>query len=160
MNQAVPLKIPKYTLEVDVRSARGVERKLSVYVAEALTVDGRSERLQDIFASRKFIPVRADGKLELIAVAHIDWIRLDLIGALDELDPQAEQEQGASAAVVQIELLDGAIIEGGVRWFLPVTMRRVADYFATAPCWVPVRTPDFLYLVNRDRIARVIPVEG
>jgi hypothetical protein len=158
--QATQLKIAKYMLEVEVRDSVGREKKAAVYVAEEMTVDGRSERLQDIFDNRKFVPLRIEGQLELVSAAHLSWIRLDLIGALDELDPQAEQESGASSATVKIELEDGSLILGGVRWFLPASMRRVADYFQTAPRWIPVRTSDFLYLVNRDRIVRVVPVEG
>lgn len=158
--QATQLKIPKYTVEVDLRSIRGAVGKASVFVAESMTVDGRSERVQDIFDTRRFIPIRTEGgRLELISTAHVSWIRLDLISALDELDPQAEYEAGAAAAAVKVELEDGSVLEGGVRYFMPAGMRRVQDYFSTAPRWVPVRTPDFLYLVNRDRIVRVVPLE-
>jgi hypothetical protein len=158
--QAAQLKIPKYTVEVDIKSSRGVEFKVAVYVAEEMTVDGRSERLQDIFTSRKYVPVRVEGKHELINTAHVEWLRIDLISALDELDPQAEQELNAVSAGVKIELEDGSLIEGGLRYFLPIGMRRVGDYFETAPPWIPVRTPDHLYLINRDRIVRVVPAEG
>lgn len=159
--QATQLKIPKYTVDVDIRSSRGAVSKAAVFVAESMTVDGRSERVQDIFDTRRFVPIRTEGgRLELISVNHVTWIRLDLITALDELDPQAEDEAGASAATVKVELEDGSMLEGGVRYFLPPSMRRVGDYFSTAPRWVPIRTPDFLYLVNRDRIVRVVPLAG
>jgi hypothetical protein len=157
--QAAEHKIQKYTLEIEIRSSRGTESKVAVYVAEEMTVDGRSERLQDIFDAH-YVPVLADGKLELWSTAHVEWIRLDVLAALDELDPQAEQAANASSARVKIELEDGSIIEGGIRYYLPAGMRRVGDYFQTAPRWIPVRTEDFVYLINRDRIVRVMPVEG
>jgi hypothetical protein len=158
--QATQLKIQKYTLDVDIRSTRGVELTASVYVAEEMNADGRSERLQDIFDTDRFVPLRIDGKLELFSPAHLVWIRLDLLSALDELDPQAEQAVNSSSAHVIVELEDGSRIEGGVRYYMPAGARRVADYFQTAPRWIPVRTEAFVYLINRDRIVRVVPVEG
>lgn len=154
------LKIPKYTVEVELKSFTGGSKSSSIYVAEELTVDGRSERLQDIFSTRRFVPVRVHGELELVSAAHVLWLRLDLIGALDELDPQAEQGLGASCAKVQVSLEDESVVEGSLRYYMPAGNRRVADYLDLAPRWIPVRTDDHLYLINRDRIVRVVPVEA
>jgi hypothetical protein len=153
------LKIPKYTVEVELKSSIGVEKRAAIFVAEELTDDLRSERLQDIF-TRRFVPVRIEGKLELFASAHVMWLRLDLIGALDELDPQAEQGLGASCTKVQVELEDQSCVEGLLRYYMPAGNRRVADYLELAPRWIPVSTDDYVYLINRDRIVRVVPVEG
>jgi hypothetical protein len=160
MEAAALLKIPKYTVDVEVKTSNGEQKHIGVYVAEELTVDGRSERLQDIFDTRRFVPVQTDSGFELYSSSHVTWLRLDLIGALDELDPQAEQAFGASSVAVSIELEDGAKLRGTVRYYMPPGMRRMADYLQTASRWIPLRTADHLYLVNRDRVVRVVPMEG
>jgi hypothetical protein len=160
MQTAALLKIAKYTVEVEIRTSRGEEKKVGVFVAEELTVDGRSERLQDILDTRKFVPVQSDSGVELYSSAHIDWLRLDVMDGLDELDPQAERGLGASSVVAELELEDGSVLEGLIRYYMPPGMRRLADFLQTTARWIPLRTSEHLYLVNRDRIVRVVPVEA
>lgn len=160
MQPGSSLKIQKSTVEVDLRNARGEVRRVEVYVTDGLMQDGRGERLQDIFRARPFIPVRYDKKLEFISGRHVTWIRMDLISALDELDPEAEQAEDSVAAEVRIELGDGSFLDGRVRYFLPSGRRRIVDYLASLPAWLPLRTDESLYLINRDRVMRVIPLDG
>lgn len=154
-----PLRIAKSTVDVEVRDTRGEVRRVQVYVTDGIVQDGRGERLQDIFRARPFIPVRYGKKLEFISGNHLSWIRMDVISALDELDPEAEQTDGSVFASVRMQLEDGSFIDGGLRYFLPQPSRRLVDYLTVLPQWVPLRTAEWLYLINRQRVVRVIPLD-
>ena len=54
-------------------------------------------------------------------------------------------------------LEDHAAYAGGVRYFMPPAFRRVSDYLESLEPFFPVRTPDFLYLVNRNALAAISP---
>lgn len=151
------LKISKYTVDVEVRDVRGEERQVQLYLSENLGTDGRPERFQDVLLERRFIPVQHGGKVEMVSVHHALWFRVDLFRGFDDLDPQAET--AGCEADVRLDLDDGSSIEGVLRWYMPQGSRRLVDYLATLPEWVPMRTPEWLYLVNRDCILRVVPIE-
>lgn len=160
MNAPAPnLRIDKEIVQVDVADATGRERRLDVFVKQDLTVEGGTERLQDVFAARRFIPVRDGSVLELLSAAHVVYFKLDLIAALDELDPEVEHATGSKSLRVRADLEQGPSIEGVIRYFMPPGHNRLVDYLATAPRWVLVRTPDWIYFINRDRVRRVVPLE-
>lgn len=160
MQAPASLKINKYTVDVDVHTVRGEVLSIQVYLAEEVHEQGTHERLQDVFQARPFIPVRREGRVEMLSVAHVCWFRIDPIGGFDELDPEIEAESGSVNAPVRLELDDGTSVEGAFRYFMPPGRRRLVDYLSELPRWVTLRTPEWLYLVSRDRILRVIPTEG
>jgi hypothetical protein len=159
MQAAASLKITKYTVEVDVRNVCGKEERVQVFLAEDFTRDGRAERLQDVFESRRFIPVKSPAGTEMISTSHVCWVRMPLIVALDELDFDAESNDEGVAQRVKVELEDGCVLDGVFRYAQPLGRRRLIDYLAELPRWVPLRTNEHLYLIERDRIMRVVPVE-
>lgn len=153
------LRIPKQLVRVEVRDARGHMQKADVYLAAASpTGDGR-ERLQDLLIERRFLPTRSGGNFCFISRDHILWVRLNLMEAIDELDPEAEGSNGSVSAGIKIELDDGSILRGGIRYLRPKTSRRVGDYLEGLPPFFPLRTPEDLYLVNRERIINVVPID-
>lgn len=157
MQAPLSLKISKYAVDVDVRNVRGEEQHVQLYLSESLGTDGRPERFQDVLLERRFIPVQRDGHVEMLSVHHALWFRMDLFRGFDDLDPQAET--AGTEADVRLDLDDGSSLAGGLRWYMPPGARRLVDYLATLPDWVSLRTPEWLYLVNRDCILRVVPIE-
>ena len=153
------LRIPKHLVEVEIKDARGVERSASVYLASASANGGRPERLQDVLRERRFLPLRENGSFCFISREHIDWLKMDVIAAIDEFDPEAEGNAGSVSAGVKLELEDGTLLLGGIRYLLPKPARRVGDYLEGLERFFPLRTPDYLYLINRDRIVQVIPID-
>ncbi len=163
-----PMFIPKDTVEAEVRDTRGRVRRISLFLA-AYNPDQPGERLRDLLDERRFLPIRisAEAKeldpkhpgFELLSRDHLVWLRLDLLQAFEELDGEAEGDEESVAAGVRIDLDDGSSLEGGIRYLLPCEGRRVGDYLETLPPFFPVRTPDYLYLVRRDRVVSVVPVD-
>lgn len=163
-----PMFIPKDTVEAEVRDKRGRVRRIYLFLA-ASNQEGERQRLRDLLEERRFLPVKIapsekehDPKhpgFELLSRDHVVWMRLDLLQAIDEIDLEAEGAADSVAAGVRIDLDDGSSLEGGIRYLLPSDGRRVGDYLERLPAFFPVRTPDHLYLVRRDRVVSVLPVD-
>ena len=153
------LRVPKQAVSIQLRDARGVEHSASIYLADNAAADERRERLQDVLLSRRFIPVASGGAFAFVHRDHILWVRLDLIAAFDELDHDAEGAEGSVAVGVRIELLDGSVVEGGMRYLRPADSRRVSDHLESLPCFFTVQTPDWLYVINRDGVIRLVAVD-
>jgi hypothetical protein len=153
------LKIPKSLVDVELRDSRGRELAAAVYLAEAVPSGDRRERLQDLLTSRRFVPLRRPEGFSFIARDHVMWLRLDLMSAIDELDPEAEGGAGSVSAGIELTLDDGTMLRGGIRYLLPRTSRRVGDYLEGLPPFFPLRTPNHLFLVNRDRVVQVVPID-
>lgn len=153
------LLIPKSATAVELRDHRGLVQRCAVFLSAPGAPSDRGERLQDVLANRRFVPVQHEGQVRFLSNRHVVWIRLDLLAALDELDPEAEGAEGSQSASVHLELDDGSQLSGVLRYFLPRTSRRVGDYLASLPAFFPLRTEDWLYLVNRERVLSVVPLE-
>lgn len=158
-SDSASLKIPKHAVGVETCDSRGNKRRLEIYLAQPATPEERGERLQDLLRERQFVPARAGGSLEFLSTRHLMWVRLELIAALDELDPQAEYADGSVSALVKVSLEDGSDLVGGMRYLMPAGWRRIGDYLESLPGLFPLRTPEWLYLVNKDRVIRVVPID-
>jgi hypothetical protein len=151
------LKIPKELIEVRLQDSRGESHDGSLFVSES---HQQRERLQDMLSWRKFVPLRmTDGQVKFFSRQHITWIRTDLIDAFGELDPEAEANRSSVCAGMIVELDDGRRVSGAVRYLRPDVSRRVSDYLEALTPFFPLRTSQWLYLVNRDRIVSVTPID-
>lgn len=159
MQASASLKVNKYTVGVEVRNIRGDVRAVELFLAEDLVRDGRLERIQDVLRERRFVPVRSAGHTSMISVAHLVWAKVDLLSAIDELDLNAEGDGDSVLAPVEIELEDGSTVRGALRYVMPSGRRRLTDYLAALPQWVPLRSEEQLYLISREHIVRVSPIE-
>ena len=152
-------RIPKHSVSIDLLDSSGNQRSVEVFIADMCAKEDRRERVRDILGDRHFIPVREDDQFSFVSRRHITWLRIDLMAAFDELDPEAERSEGSVTAGVKVELEDGTTVEGGLRYLLPRQSRRVSDYLERIDGFVPIRTPDWLYLVNVDRVVRIVPID-
>jgi hypothetical protein len=158
MQTNAAFRIEKNTVSIDARDTRRELRQVEVFLANGPLVHSRGERLQDVLGERRFLPVRSKDQTEMINTEHLMWVRMYLIDALDELDPELERSSGVSSANVRIELAAGGSIEGTLRYCLPAGSSRLIDYLGTIDRWFPLRTEGSLYLINRDHVIRVVPL--
>lgn len=148
----------KETVQVEYCTARGVVAGGALFV-RPLDATGRGERLLDVLTERAFVPVRAaDDAVLFLAPRHLAWVRLDLLAALDELDPEAEDPVTSAVARVVVGFACGATLEGTMRYALPALTRRLGDYLERVPPFFPLHTPDWIYLVNVAQVASVTPL--
>lgn len=147
----------KETVHVEYCTARGAVSRGELFL-RPLDANGRGERLLDVLSERRFVPLRAAEGLVFLATRNLAWVRLDLFAAIDELDPEAEDDASSVVARVVVELTHGATLEGSLRYALPAETRRLGDYLERAPAFFPLRTDDWIYLVSAARVASITPL--
>lgn len=150
--------IPKERVSVEICSSRGDLSRGEVFV-RAPQEGGRGERLVDILAERWFVPLKTPEKMIFIATRHVAWVRLDLLAAIDELDPEAEDDENCCLARVIVELMDGNKVTGAMRYMARADSRRLGDHLERLPQFFPLRTDDWLYLVSAACVTTVTPLE-
>ncbi len=151
--------MPKHAVEVEVRDSRGEMRSGAIYLAAQPDAEFRHERLKDVLADRPFIPMKMGGAMEFVSRRHVVWLKLDLIAGVDELDFEAEGAEGSVAIAVRIDLADGSLVQGTLRYYRPEGSRRLSDYLSDVEPWFPVRTDDWLFLVSREHVLRVVALD-
>lgn len=154
---ALVLVVAKAPVPVELRDSRGRQHAGELYVA----ADAQErESLQSILLGRLFVPVKSpSGATEMMHRDHLLWVRIDLLTALDELDSEAETASESRTARLRFTFVDGTTLEGTVRYLRPTDSQRVSDYLQTIPAYFPVTTADHVYLVNRDRVMSVAPIQ-
>ena len=152
------LVIRKETVAVEICTEKGTFIRGEVFVRPHEGTD-RGERLLDVLAQRWFVPVKTPERLLFVAVRHVAYVKLDLLSAIDELDPDAENDLNGCVAQVIVELVDATRLEGRVRYTLPPPARRVGDYLEHLPMFFPVTTDDFVYLVSSTCVMSVTALE-
>ena len=152
--------IHKETVRVELCSTHGALSRGEVFLRAPGDVGAdRGERLLDVLAERWFVPLKTPEKLLFVATRHVAWARIDLLAAVDELDPEAEDDEQSCTARVVVEMADGNKVEGVLRYAAPPQQRRLGDYLEKLPSFFPVRTDDWLYLVSSASVASVTPIE-
>lgn len=147
----------KETVHVEYCTARGATARGALFL-RPVDASGRGERLLDVLSERAFVPLRSDGGMVFLATRHLAWVRLDLLAALDELDPEAEDDVTSAVARVVVELAHGAALEGTLRYALPEMTRRLGDYLERVPAFFPLHTDDWIYLVSAAQVASITPL--
>ena len=150
--------IPKERVSVEICSSRGDVSRGEVFL-RAPQNGGRGERLLDVLAQRWFVPLQTPEKIIFVATRHMAWVRIDLLAAIDELDPEAEADQSCCEARVSIQLLEGSKLTGIVRYTALQESRRLGDLLERLPQFFPLRTDDWLYLVSAACVTTVTPIE-
>ncbi len=151
--------VRKQTVQVEVCELGGRVTRGEIFLAGYSGPEARGERLSDVLAARRFVPVRGDDGLRFISNHHVVWARMELLEAIDELDPETEGAEGTATANVKVELVGGQTLAGGVRYLRPAGARRLVDYLATLEPFFPLRTEDWLYLVNREHLSSVVALD-
>jgi hypothetical protein len=151
--------VKKQTVQVEVCEVGGRVTRGEIFLAGYSGPEARGERLSDVLGARRFVPIRGDDGLRFISNRHVVWARMELLESIDELDPETEGAEGTATANVKVELVGGQSLEGGVRYLRPAGARRLVDYLATLETFFPLRTEDWLYLVNREHVSCVVALD-
>ena len=150
------LRVPKQRVDVQICDDRGRIHRGGIFLAESISVGRSHQRVQELLHERRFIPVQEGGDVWFIQRSRICWIKLALLAAVDELDREVEQSDEAVVTDVVLEFVDGSSVRGVLRYLQPESTRRVGDYIERSEGFIPVRTEDDLYLVNLDRVVRLL----
>ena len=151
--------IKKETVAVELCSSHGAQTRGDVFLRAPGDGVERGERLLDVLAQRWFVPLKTPERFVFVATRHVAWVRIDLLAAVDELDPEAEADEQSCVARVVVEMQDASKIEGRLRYVMPPNQRRLGDYLEHLPSFFPLRTDDWLYLVSSTCVASVTPLE-
>ena len=149
-------QVNKQTLQVEICEVGGMVTRGEIFLAGYSAPEARGERLLDVLPNRRFVPVRAEHGVVFISNRHILWARVDLLDAVGELDPETEGAEDTATAQVNVHLENGETLQGGMRYLRPAGARRLVDYLATLEEFFPLRTEDWVYLVNRERVCSVV----
>ncbi len=152
-----PLRVPKRAVPVEVATGGSTVRHVEVFLAPPAHPGGAGERLSDLLARPRFLPVQEAGVVTFLNCQLPAWFRLPLLDGLEELAPETEASADAVSWEVRVELAPSGFLEGTLRYLLPAHACRLGDYLRHAPTFFPLRTPDWLYLVNRACVVQVIP---
>ena len=151
--------IRKETVRVELQLVHGGVVHGDVFLRAPQEGTDRGERLIDVLAQRAFVPLKTPEKLLFVATRHIAWVRIDLLAAIDELDPEGEDDESSCIARVIVDLGDETRVEGQLRYVAPPTARRLGDHLERLPRFFALRTDDWLYIVRAGGVVSMTPLE-
>lgn len=157
VQQPQDMIVRKETVAVEIRSRTTIVRG-DVFIRPHEGAE-RGERLIDLLTTRAFLPLKTPDHMLFLATRHIGWVRLDLLAAIDEIDADAESDPESCSARLAVMFADGEHIDGEVRYSMPPNRRRVGDWLETLRGFFPLRTDDWVYLVNPAGVAEVSLIE-
>ena len=157
-------RIPKIPVRVEINlGPRGI-RPVEIYVAEHVADAFRRQHVADLLAGAEaFLPARdidAD-RFAMFNKAVAVWIRIPLTdGSLpvEESSVALTDELFEQQHAVEIELASGESLTGDLMYSLPSDRARPVDYLNQLQRFCRLWTPDYLYLVNKDSVIRVVEV--
>lgn len=129
-----------------------------VFLAEYAEDHPGPERVHDLLNGREdFFPLLgSDERLHVLSRRAVRWVRVWIAGDAIDLDVAGEP----LVKHVAVQLDDGSVERGSVRYVAPDARSRVQDYFNDAPGFLPVFQDGCVLLVNRDRIASILVEDG
>jgi len=146
------LAVPKRKVEVALSLIGGLERRVTLFLAETSPLHAGGERVTDLLEGEgEFVPA--------LEAAGMTFVRRSAIvvavappetatGAADEVTLPTEHE-------VDVALDDGRVVRGLVSYVLPPERSRLVDYLNERARFLPLHAGDALHLVNKQHIARV-----
>ena len=150
------LRIPKRKLDVEICDDRGRIHRGGIFLTNSGTQERPHQRVQELLRERRFLPVQEGDDVWFIKQSSICWVKIALLAAVDELDREVEVSDEAVVTRVILEFVDGSSVRGSLRFLQPESERRVGDYIEQSQGFIPVRTDDSLYLVNLERVVRLL----
>jgi len=105
--------------------------------------------------AERFFAVTLEGEQPLfLARSQVIYLKLSAQAAME--DPV--RASVARRIELELELADGALIEGVVRLEIPPDRSRPLDFLNSAPEFLAVWTPDVVRIVNRNYVRAASPV--
>jgi hypothetical protein len=154
-------RIPKHKVRVRIRSARGQEEDVVLFLADFAEGHSGPERPGDLFrAGVDFCVAENEGgdviflhrrSVSTVTVALEDELDDALVGG----DPVAADLDTETAVTVVLE--DGLALTGVTRFRLPEAHSRLQDFLNSSEPFLPIYRGEEIVLINKSRIARVMP---
>lgn len=147
-----PYRVPKEPSKVllEVPPDPPVERIL--FLSDVAERHRGAETVSDLLSSpAKFLPVLVEGDGMLL-------LRKDAVRWVKVLDPTRgewlylEEREGAQVLRVRCVFSEGDILEGEIWALTPEGERRVSDVVNHQVGFLPLETPEGLYLLNLNRV--------
>jgi hypothetical protein len=157
-DQSGPLRIRKNAVRVELALAAGEPRRVEVFVAEYREHEFRHEDVLNLLEHEQaFLPARdaATHRGEIFNKDGVLWIALPLSPAGTE-PASAEEELFEFRRPVRVDFLAGQTISGEVLYSAPSEHTRLVDYVNEPGRFLRVWTKDFLYLINKTFVLRVV----
>ena len=151
------LTVPKRRVEVAVELAGGLERRVSLFLAESAPGHAGRERVSDLLEGDGFVPAldAAAGGITFLRRAAILVMSAPsepTIGSADELTLPTEHE-------VDVALDDGRVLHGVLSYALPEDRSRLVDYLNEPARFLPLHRDGEVLFVNKDHVTRVSALE-
>ncbi len=155
-------QVPKRRVPVRIRGNDGSEEQVHLFLSELAENHPGGERPGDVFnGPSEFVVVETEGgeiwllrrsNVAVVIVAGEHEYGDELAGA----DPLAADLD--TVVDVKIELDDGALLEGAIRYQMPEAQNRLQDFMNASPPFLALYQESSVLLVNARRIARVMPL--
>jgi hypothetical protein len=152
------LTVPKQRIEVAVQLAGGLERRVSLFLAEGAPGHAGQERIGDLLeVDGEFIPAvdaAAEGMtfLRCAAILVVAAPSGPALGAADDVTLPTEHE-------VDVALDDGRVLHGVLSYALPTDRSRLVDYLNQPARFLPLLRDGEVLFVNKNHVTRISALE-
>jgi len=156
-----PLRIRKQAVAVELALAGGEPRRVQVFVAEHRANEYRRQDVLDLLEHvQAFLPARdpATGRGEIFNKDALLWIALPLSPFGSEPESEAE-ELFEFRRPARVDFLGGQSISGELLYSAPAESTRLVDYVNEPGRFVRLWTKDFLYLINKAFVLRLVETD-
>lgn len=149
------LAVPKRRVDVVLRLVGGLERRVTLFLAETSPLRAGGERVTDLLeGDGEFVPALEAGGMTFVRRSAILVAAAPpeaATGAADEVTLPTEHE-------VEVTLDDGAVLRGLVSYVLPPERSRLIDHLNDRARFLPLRAGDAVHLVHKQHVVRVAAV--
>lgn len=149
-------RVPKRPVCVRVRTAQQDEELLTLYLGERAESHAGPERPIDLLnGPHEFLPMaRESGQLRL--TSRVQIVLVSVPAKLDSPGPGAcWNDPHDTVAEVVVELHDGTLLEGTLRYQLPDASRRLQDYLNQQAPFLALHRGAGVLLVNKRYVTHV-----
>lgn len=152
------LRVPTQTVRVEVAFASATPRLVALFSPPGAVVRADRVRVAELLdRDPRFLPARDEetGGQVTLGIRAVAWIGVPLERSQEILDDEDLFEHRRD---VQIELVDGALLEGELMYSAPASSTRVVDVLNTGRRFLPLWLADRVLFVNKSMVRRVTEI--
>ena len=155
---AGPLRIRKQAVAVELALAAGEPRRVEVFVAEHRHNEFRRQDVLDLLEHvQAFLPARdaASGRWEIFNKDALLWIGVP-VAPFGSEPAAAPEELFEFRRPLRVDLMGERSLSGELLYSAPAESTRVVDYVNEPGRFLRLWTRDFLYLINKAFVLRLV----
>lgn len=150
------LAVPKRRVEVVLSLMGGLERRVTLFLAETSPLHLGGERVSDLLeGDGEFVPALERDGMTFVRRAAI----LVAVAPPEPATGDADEVTLPTEHAVDVTLDDGRVLRGLVSYVLPSERCRLVDYLNERPRFLPLHAGGALHLVNKQHVVRVAAPE-